>query len=297
MVANPYTSQIQQLPGMTAGARAALAQIYKDMQANNVAFGSRIGALDRSSAAGVRAQYGAASADIGKDKANAIASILGTANQSQGMVDPAEAAYLSSLATRQLGQYGDLNHAYGVANSSYGHKLGGVDSQYAKDLRSAVIREKQARLGELAGNALTYGTNLRTNAALFDAQAQQLNQNQALINQGMQAATSGGRGGGGAVPQANGKYKVGSVSGLSQAEAYIIQHESGGNPTADNPTSTAFGIWQGLDSTRRAYAARFGFDPNTTDVNQQLTMFRAYIRDRYGTAENAMRFWQAHHWY
>jgi hypothetical protein len=96
---------------------------------------------------------------------------------------------------------------------------------------------------------------------------------------------------------AHGGYTVGQVHGLSQAEAYIIQHESGGSPTADNPTSTAFGIWQGLQATREAYAQRMGFDPNTTDVSQQLQMFRQYVTDRYGTAENAEAFWRAHHWY
>lgn len=99
------------------------------------------------------------------------------------------------------------------------------------------------------------------------------------------------------VEAAHGGYTVGQVHGLSQAEAYIIQHESGGDPTADNPTSTAFGIWQGLQATREAYAQRMGFDPNTTDVNQQLQMFRQYISDRYGSAENAEAFWRSHHWY
>jgi hypothetical protein len=96
---------------------------------------------------------------------------------------------------------------------------------------------------------------------------------------------------------AHGGYTVGQVHGLSAAEAYIIQHESGGDPAADNPTSTAFGIWQGLQSTRQAYAQRMGFDPDTTNVSQQLQMFRQYISDRYGSAENAEQFWRTHHWY
>lgn len=111
---------------------------------------------------------------------------------------------------------------------------------------------------------------------------------------GSSGTTSGGSSG---MTSENGQYTVGQVSGLSEAEAWIIQHESGGNPTAQNPTSTAFGIWQGLDTTRATYAARFGYDPGTTDVNQQLTMFRAYIADRYGTPEAAMQFWQKNGWY
>lgn len=99
-----------------------------------------------------------------------------------------------------------------------------------------------------------------------------------------------GRGGGGSA------YDPG-FAGLSPAEAWIIQHESGGRTTAKNPKSTAFGIWQGLQSTRNAYGRKLGIDPNTTDYNQQLAMFRAYVKDRYGTPERAMSFWQQHHWY
>lgn len=90
---------------------------------------------------------------------------------------------------------------------------------------------------------------------------------------------------------------VGQASGLSPAEAWIITHESGGDPAADNPHSTAFGVWQGLAATRRDYAARFGYSPETTDVGEQLVMFRAYVRDRYSTAENAQRFWMENGWY
>jgi hypothetical protein len=105
------------------------------------------------------------------------------------------------------------------------------------------------------------------------------------------------RGAGGSAPTARGGLTVGQVSGLSPAEAWIIQHESGGDPRADNPTSTAFGIWQGLAATRRDYAGRFGYSPDTVDIGQQLVMFRAYLKDRYGSAENAKRFWEENGWY
>jgi hypothetical protein len=84
---------------------------------------------------------------------------------------------------------------------------------------------------------------------------------------------------------------------LSPAEYYILEHESGLDPTARNAESGAFGIWQGLGSTLDTYAGRFGFDKHTTDPNQQLTMFRAYIKDRYGTAEKALEFWKKNKWY
>jgi hypothetical protein len=89
----------------------------------------------------------------------------------------------------------------------------------------------------------------------------------------------------------------GSSSGLSPAEQWIIQRESSGRTNAQNPTSSAFGLGQLLIGNRTKYARQFGFSPNTTDYGQQLAMFRAYVRDRYGTPEAAQRFWQQHHWY
>jgi hypothetical protein len=85
--------------------------------------------------------------------------------------------------------------------------------------------------------------------------------------------------------------------GLSAAERWIIMHESGGRTTAQNPTSTAFGLGQLLIANRQHYGAILGVSPNTTDYGAQLSMFRMYVRERYGNAENAQAFWQAHHWY
>ena len=92
-------------------------------------------------------------------------------------------------------------------------------------------------------------------------------------------------------------FAVGQASGLTAAEEYIISRESGGNPLARNPTSTAFGIGQLLIANRRKYGAQLGIDPDTTYPSQQLELFRAHIAERYGTAQAAMEFWQSHNWY
>ena len=84
------------------------------------------------------------------------------------------------------------------------------------------------------------------------------------------------------------------LSGTSDAEYFILLHESGGDPTADNPRSTAFGLGQLLIDGRRHY---LGANADTTDCALQLQAFRGYVRDRYGTAENARAFWVAHGWY
>src|SRR5215217_5963511 len=84
------------------------------------------------------------------------------------------------------------------------------------------------------------------------------------------------------------------LSGTSDAEYFIIMKESGGDPTADNPRSTAFGLGQLLIDGRRHY---LGANADTTDCGLQLQAFRGYVRDRYGTAEKARAFWISHGWY
>jgi septal ring factor EnvC (AmiA/AmiB activator) len=84
------------------------------------------------------------------------------------------------------------------------------------------------------------------------------------------------------------------LSGTSAAERWIIMRESSGYPTADNPTSTAFGLGQLLLGNRILY---LGQHYATTDCGRQLWAFRAYVRDRYGTAARAKAFWQANGWY
>jgi hypothetical protein len=85
-----------------------------------------------------------------------------------------------------------------------------------------------------------------------------------------------------------------NMNSLSASERYIISHESGGETTAKNPNSSAFGLGQLLIANRRHY---LGANANTTDPGLQLKAFRGYVRDRYGTADRAAAFWRSHHWY
>ncbi|MGH2816500.1 MAG: hypothetical protein ACRDLC_15230, partial [Actinomycetota bacterium] len=100
------------------------------------------------------------------------------------------------------------------------------------------------------------------------------------------------RGGGGGSIHGSGRRC--DLSGTSAAERWIIMRESSGDPTADNPTSTAFGLGQLLLGNRILY---LGEAYATTDCGRQLWAFRAYVRDRYGTAARAKAFWQANGWY
>jgi septal ring factor EnvC (AmiA/AmiB activator) len=106
-------------------------------------------------------------------------------------------------------------------------------------------------------------------------------------------AAAAARAGGGGRP-AGGSGSRCDLSGTSPAEHWIILRESGGDPTADNPASTAFGLGQLLLGNRILY---LGQAYATTDCGRQLWAFRAYVRDRYGTAERAKAFWQANGWY
>lgn len=64
----------------------------------------------------------------------------------------------------------------------------------------------------------------------------------------------------------------------------IISHESSWKPTANNPTSTAYGLFQMLSET-------------SSNPNVQTQHGLDYIKSRYGDPVRAWDFWQQHHWY
>ncbi len=72
----------------------------------------------------------------------------------------------------------------------------------------------------------------------------------------------------------------------------LIDHESGWNPVAQNPTSTAYGIFQFLDSTW----AGTGIGKTDNPTLQAEAGLR-YIQGRYGDPVGAWDFWSGHHWY
>lgn len=69
-------------------------------------------------------------------------------------------------------------------------------------------------------------------------------------------------------------------------------HESSWNPNAQNPTSTAYGIPQFLNST---WATVGGY--KTSDPYKQIDFGLIYIDQSYGNACNAWAFWQANNYY
>lgn len=74
----------------------------------------------------------------------------------------------------------------------------------------------------------------------------------------------------------------------------LVMHESGFKNTAQNPTSTAYGLFQFLNGTWSGYGVK-----KTSDPRGQTQAGLAYIADRYGNPVNAWAKWQARspHWY
>jgi hypothetical protein len=73
----------------------------------------------------------------------------------------------------------------------------------------------------------------------------------------------------------------------------VIQMESGGSTTAQNPKSSAYGIAQFINGPSEY--AQYGGDANTQAG--QLTAMANYIKQRYGTPSAAVAFHLQHNWY
>jgi septal ring factor EnvC (AmiA/AmiB activator) len=147
-------------------------------------------------------------------------------------------------------------------------------------VRQRAKRALDAKVARLAGQA----TALRARSAELRRLIRQEEARRAAAARSLGGVPRVARGAGGRC----------DLSGTSAAERWIIMRESSGDPTADNPTSTAFGLGQLLLGNRILY---LGADYDTVDCGKQLAAFRAYVRDRYGTAEAAQAFWQANGWY
>lgn len=73
---------------------------------------------------------------------------------------------------------------------------------------------------------------------------------------------------------------------------WIINKESSWRPNAQNPTSTAYGLFQFLNSTWGTVGAR-----KTSDPSGQAQAGLQYIAQRYGNPINAQAFWRRNGWY
>jgi hypothetical protein len=279
-MADPYAQQLSSFTSSIPNARRGLIDLYKlrrrgiESHYNEVA--RRYGGAKNKNAA----QYAASLKALG-------------AFGSQGM-DFVRASDPNMAADEQAAVQGILREgtspfegflrSEGKAQTAFWRGLKGAEQYEDKTLKTGLAKERPAALSELEQGIIDTQTNLAGQSAAYQQQQQFMQNQQAYMNQMLQyqGQMAGGIAGG---------------AGLSSAEQWIIGKESSGQTTADNPTSTAFGLGQLLLGNRQKYGRQLGFDPNTTDYGQQLAMMRAYIKDRYGTAEQAMSFWQSHGWY
>lgn len=72
----------------------------------------------------------------------------------------------------------------------------------------------------------------------------------------------------------------------------LVNQESGFNPQADNPTSTAYGLFQFLESTRENYGLPLSAGPKA-----QTRAGLRYIKDRYSNPSAAWDFHLGHNYY
>jgi len=84
-------------------------------------------------------------------------------------------------------------------------------------------------------------------------------------------------------------------SNWALALSELVGRESSWNSGAKNPNSTASGYGQFLNSTVSQYAKKTGLNYN--NPVHQLGMMAQYVKDRYGSPEKALAFWDKNRWY
>ena len=87
----------------------------------------------------------------------------------------------------------------------------------------------------------------------------------------------------------------GVTGSRKKAMNWIVSKESGWNPRAQNPRSTASGLPQMINSTARAYLG--GAPAKKFGVWKQLDGMRKYVHDRYNGWIGAANFWKRNHHY
>ncbi|SOD62184.1 Transglycosylase SLT domain-containing protein [Streptomyces zhaozhouensis] len=85
------------------------------------------------------------------------------------------------------------------------------------------------------------------------------------------------------------------IVGADQFQCFsnIVDHESGWDHTATNPSSGAYGLMQALPGSKMASA---GSDWQTNPATQ-IQWGVNYMESRYGSPCGAWEFWQANNWY
>jgi hypothetical protein len=280
-MANPFSSQLSSFSAGVPNARKGLVDLYKLRGKGRKSAAKNIGALygDAGKTSATSTKHGLA------DVAAGAAAGFGLVQSNGYSLDPGQTSQLKGTVQRGAAPFSTLVSSAGGAQAGLLKGFGSAAVGEQKALGGALPREQSAAMSELEQGIVGAQTGLAAQAADFASQQSFVDQQTRYYTSlAAQAGLQGGQPGG-AGPQ------------TSSAENWIIQHESSGRVTADNPRSTAYGLGQLLYSNRVKYGRVLGVDPNTQDYNSQLAMMRLYIKDRYGSAQAAMQFWQQNGWY
>jgi hypothetical protein len=189
------------------------------------------------------------------------------------------------------GTGGIVGKVIGAIGGLVGRVLGGVVSP-AKLLGKALDRVGGVVLENVPGGAIGKAFAKGTLSTLKDKALDWVKQQVGGL---FGSGDTGVAGGGGAVRKI--VQAVARTFGFGSGKQWaaltqLISHESSWNPRAQNPTSSAYGLFQFLDSTW----AGTGIN-KTSDPRLQTIAGLRYIRSRYNTPAGAWAFWQRNHWY
>jgi TP901 family phage tail tape measure protein len=193
----------------------------------------------------------------------------GTYSQAMALLQGAMVGRFAGATTASLAQLADvLKDRYPNAERAAGN-MGGVRPLDPGDISSIINRFARRKLRRLRRR---YGmADIGAEGADIGNQPNENLNNQEIVRTG---ATRLGWGN-----QWNDLYQ-------------LVMHESGFNNLAQNPTSTAYGMFQFLDSTWAGTGIR-----KTSDPWKQTQAGLKYIKNRYTDPKGAWDFWQANNWY
>lgn len=161
--------------------------------------------------------------------------------------------------------------------------------QALNDGKATIVRRAAGGLIDI-----TAVTNAASLVPSVDSFASQLGSAQTYAKSQAALAASAGSGNGGAL-QAYAKSLLGKFGWAASQMAPLIKlwnKESGWNPNAQNPTSSAYGVAQFLDSTWGSFTY-----PKTSDGRKQVYDGLEYIGGDYGSPAAAWAHEVANNWY
>jgi hypothetical protein len=191
----------------------------------------------------------------------------------------------ADIAAAQKGGGGFLSDLVGWVKDAIGNPLG-----YLKDKIAAPVQDMFAKFGNGVLTQVLSKVPEMAFSAMTDVIKGQVGNFLGDIF-GNDGSTGGSKELHSLVQQHAAKYGWDTGQNWSALQ-WIINKESSWNPTAQNPNSSAYGLFQFLDSTWGAFGGH-----KTSDPGAQTDMGLAYIKQRYGNPAAAQSFHEMHGWY